>query len=321
MPFNLKPIGLSALADVLVHHGNSAANKGGRSLSEVVRNKKRRDARAQRTAEGRSHCANFADEIQCVINLLHHDRFVRSMELSTNHVPSVVLYTDRQIKEIAAFCFGANDHSVRSVMGFDKTYNLGAVYKNQALLRRRTNDHPIFMGPIFIHGHSDFQTYHYFFSHLSACFSEYFSGLVTIGSDDEAAMRKAMEHNFPSARFVVCNRHLRDNVTRKLDAVMGARTQARKTIVDGLFGDSGLASADNIIAFDAAVTKFLEKGLAAAPEDIRNYVSTRIVTLLRLNLSSGRPRWSNNNREAINHVLKQSVQGQPQQLPMMIGHF
>jgi len=130
-----------------------------------------------------------------------------------------------------------------------------------------------------------------------------------------------MEHNFPSARFVVCNRHLRDNVTRKLDAVMGARTQARKTIVDGLFGDSGLASADNIIAFDAAVTKFLEKGLAAAPEDIRNYVSTRIVTLLRLNLSSGRPRWSNNNREAINHVLKQSVQGQPQQLPMMIGHF
>jgi len=113
-----------------------------------------------------------------------------------------------------------------------------------------------------------------------------------------------MEHNFPSARFVVCNRHLRDNVTRKLDAVMGARTQARKTIVDGLFGDSGLASADNVIAFDAAVTMFLEKGLAAAPEDICNYVSTCIETLLRLNLSSGRPRWTNNNCEAINHVLK-----------------
>ena len=87
------------------------------------------------------------------------------MELSASHVPSVVLYTDRQIKEIAAICFGANDHSMRSVMGFDKTYNLGAVYvtpcvyKNQALLRRRTNDQAIFMGPIFIHGHSDFQTY------------------------------------------------------------------------------------------------------------------------------------------------------------------
>jgi len=132
-----------------------------------------------------------------------------------------------------------------------------------------------------------------------------------------------MEHNFPSARFVVCNRHLCDKLTRKLDAINGARTQARKTIVDRLFGDSRLASADNVIAFDAAVvaTKFLEKGLVEAPDDTRNYVPTRIVMLLRLNLSAGQPRWTNNNCEAINHVLKQSVQWQLQQLPMLIGHL
>ena len=28
--------------------------------------------------------------------------------------------------------------------------------------------HPIFLGPIFLHGHSDFMTYNYFFSHLAA---------------------------------------------------------------------------------------------------------------------------------------------------------
>jgi len=46
-----------------------------------------------------------------------------------------------------------------------------------------------------------------------------------------------------------------------------ARTQVQTMIVNGLFGDSGLESLDNVIAFDAAVTNFLEKGLAEAPDD------------------------------------------------------
>ena len=62
-------------------------------------------------------------------------------------------YIDRQIADIKAFCF---NREKRTVLSFDKTFNLGqvyvtaAVYKNLALLRKRTNAAPIFIGPIFL---------------------------------------------------------------------------------------------------------------------------------------------------------------------------
>jgi len=64
--------------------------------------------------------------------------------------------TDRQLHEVKSFCFKQPDGSD---LGFDKTFNLGtmfvtrSVYKNSALVRRRSNESPIFIGPLFIHGH------------------------------------------------------------------------------------------------------------------------------------------------------------------------
>jgi len=43
------------------------------------------------------------------------------------------------------------------------------------------------------------------------------------------------------------------------------------------------------------------------------------VHLLRLNAAAGRSKWTNNNCESINHVLKHSVQWRPQQLPALIA--
>ena len=85
------------------------------------------------------------------------------------HVPSIIIYSDRQMHDMKSFCFRVPKATYRSVLGFDKTYNLGAIYvtpsiyKNPALIRCRTGDHQLFLGPIFIHGHSDFDTYSYFF--------------------------------------------------------------------------------------------------------------------------------------------------------------
>jgi hypothetical protein len=81
------------------------------------------------------------------------DDFVRFVGVSTARVPSIVLYTDRQIRDIKSFCF---NRSEGSVLGFDKTYNLSSmyvtpsVYKNVALVRRSTGVTPLFMGPVFI---------------------------------------------------------------------------------------------------------------------------------------------------------------------------
>ena len=70
-------------------------------------------------------------------------------------MPSVTLYTEHKIHELKAFCFNG---SRGSVLSFDKTFNLGAiyvtvaVYKNLAVVRRKTSEHPLFIGPLYLHG-------------------------------------------------------------------------------------------------------------------------------------------------------------------------
>jgi hypothetical protein len=131
---------------------------------------------------------------------------------SKERVPSVILYHERQVEDLRRFCF---DMDVGSVLSFDKTYNLGAffvtpsVYTHKALLRKTTQEEPIFLGPIFLHGHSDFATYATFFSHIAAKLVDSDSTKLVLGSDEEAAMRKALTHAFPRARLVVCSRHMK----------------------------------------------------------------------------------------------------------------
>jgi len=140
-----------------------------------------------------------------------------------------------------------------------------------------------------------------------------------MGSDDEAAMRKAMQHTFRQASFVVCCRHLKENLIRKVDAVMGSRTTQRRAIIDGLFGAGGAAASTDLVAFDDCVEKYQKTVLCSAPADIQQYINSRIIHLLRLNVMASQTEWTNNNAESVNHILKQVVQWRPQQLPNLIG--
>jgi hypothetical protein len=64
------------------------------------------------------------------------------------------------------------------------------------------------MRPIFLHGHSDTETYSFYFSHIASRLLDRSFTLLTIGSDEEYAMRKAMTHAFPEAVEVTCTSHL-----------------------------------------------------------------------------------------------------------------
>ena len=130
--------------------------------SKVVRNKKRQDAKDRRDEAGTHHCANFANEVLAVINMVHSDTFVRSVEATQKRMPSVILYDDRQISDIKGLCFGGKEGSV---LAYDKTYiqpRLCLRDKNSALCHPQNNESKLFLGPIFVHGHSDFDTYTYF---------------------------------------------------------------------------------------------------------------------------------------------------------------
>lgn len=291
--------------------------------SRVVRNKKSNDRQAEKLASGRSVCNNLGDEFQVVLNLIRTDNFVRRVVAQKDRTPSILLYTDRQVNDIKSFCF---DRNRGSVLGFDKTYNLGAVYvtpcvyKNTALNRKRTNEHPVFLGPIFIHGRSDTDTYADFFGHLSAKFMGCDFQALTLGSDDERAMRKCMMHFFPRARVVVCSRHLHENVRRKLDELLGKSSDIRVRLLDALFGPTGLKSLDNVVSFDSAVDKMRNPTglLSTCPKQFEQYFDHRVLPLMRDNCIAGRSTWTNNNCESMNHVLKQAIQWRSNQLPDLI---
>jgi hypothetical protein len=187
----------------------------------VVRNATYNDRLKARRLDGRSHSATFADEVQQICSMATHDNYVQSVALSHDRVPCVTLYTDRQIADIRAFCNG----DAGSVLSFDETYNLGrfyvtvSVYRNMALQRRGRDVVPAFIGPMFVHGNSNFDTFCVFLGHLSTRLAGLpFAGL-RLGSDEEASLRKAMKHCFTGCRRVVCTRHLKGNLIRNAHKV------------------------------------------------------------------------------------------------------
>ena len=71
---------------------------------------------------------------------------------------------------------------------------------------------------------------------------------LVFGSDEEQAMRKAISVCFPTSKQVLCCRHIRENVGNYLVNKVGVRDRGR--ILDLLFGEFGVAKADDILLLD-----------------------------------------------------------------------
>ena len=111
--------------------------------------------------------------------------YVRSVVRTNNKTPGIILYTDEQIRDLKNLCC-----SGKSTLGFDKTFNLCDMhvsvtcYKQLSVVRTTTGETPIFIGPIFIHDNSDFETYCHFFHHLKVKLVDTDLIKLVIGSDD-----------------------------------------------------------------------------------------------------------------------------------------
>jgi hypothetical protein len=118
---------------------------------------------------GRSGMKNVADDIQVIINGVQDNDFVQTVVLSKGKSPVIVCYLPDQVKDMQRFCGKDTPASLRSVLGVDRTFNLGPcfvttlVYKNMAVNRKTTSDHPIFLGPVMFHFDGKMDSYVAFF--------------------------------------------------------------------------------------------------------------------------------------------------------------
>jgi len=109
------------------------------------------------------------------------------------------------------------DRSDHSVLGVDKTFNLGEVfvtataYKQQSVVKKASHEHPVVFGPILIHGSSTFPIYREFFSNIASMLTPEQQSKLIVGADDEKALTNAIKHAIPLCTQVTCTRHLKNN--------------------------------------------------------------------------------------------------------------
>ena len=152
------------------------------------------------------HSKNVADHFQNLQFQLGSNNFVRGIHLLSDSSPCAVLYTDDQIQDMTRFCF-SRDIGHNTIIGIDKTFNLRNFhvtvmsYKNLSVLRKSTNENPIFIGPMFIHGNSTQKDFNQFFNLFESEISESQLAISKpiFGTDDETAMRKSVVRCFPGS--------------------------------------------------------------------------------------------------------------------------
>jgi len=146
--------------------------------------------------------------------------------------------------------------------GVDRTFNISSlfltltVFKNQSVLRSNTMRPPISIGPMFLHGDGKFVTYLQFFLFLRGVLDtdvhasevKMLDGIVT-GSDEEAALVKALRTAFPTSKHLFCALHCEDNVREHLTK-SGVQVNIREHILRSLFGSCGISASTDECMFE-----------------------------------------------------------------------
>ncbi|CAH1245863.1 PIN4 [Branchiostoma lanceolatum] len=306
---------------------NSDEDNRPRDLRQVQDKKHKDEERRKREMGVPAGGTNLASHITNVVSQIHQSPFVQEVKHKAGHVPAIVLYTADQMSDVKRFCCAGLAFET-TVLGLDKTYNLGdlhvtpTVFKHLGLVRAKTDDHPLFLGPIFIHGDSDVPTYQFFLSTLNTELAGR-AGEPVFGSDQEKGIRQAILGAFPDAPRIACDRHLRNNALDYLRDKVGAPNSVRKTILSTIFGDCGITHAESRVIFEQRKDRAEATIRDEAPDFLR-YFNQTLEPVLDENFQTvlNRPEvpdgWTNNNSESINHVLKMAVDWKPQPLPKLI---
>ena len=241
------------------------SNSAPRDLKQVQNTKY--NARKNKNGEKRQYRQNVADELRILLSDIHTNPFIQEVIQMKGKPPSVILYLEDNLEDIKQFCSLAAKNP--SVLGIDRAFNLGPcyattlVYQQNNLVRKGKSNPPIMLAAIYLHWDGLYTTYHRIFSHLQSKLLQHIGGAqiskFAIGSDEEATLTKAIKQCFPSAVYVLCTRHLKENVCRYLSNKVGANNTIRKQVVKDLFGSHGLTSCTDLKTFEISVIKLLTK--------------------------------------------------------------
>ncbi|CAG2187890.1 unnamed protein product [Mytilus edulis] len=179
----------------------------------------------------------MADNIQTIENMMQKGHsLIKHVAHSPGKTPCVILYTEEMMKDVVNLCC-----SGQTLLGFDKTFNIcdihvtPSVFKQLSVTKIETGEPPLFVGPMFLHDCSHFDTYSIFFSHLKTKLADVDTSELVIGSDQEGSLVKAIVKSFPEATHVLCTRHLKLNLSEKMKNGVGMHRKDRLDIEQRIF--------------------------------------------------------------------------------------
>lgn len=163
---------------------------------------KRRGTESDHVSQGH----NLADDMQKIYELVESgNSLVKSIIHEKGKAPGLVLYTDDQIDDMKALCCNG-----QTVLGVSKPVHLCGVtvtttYFTQIRVTRkssRSNNHPVFLGPLFIHGDTDFESYCQFFNHLTIKLFDTDKSKLVFSSHWDASLVEAISTFFPGLKHI-----------------------------------------------------------------------------------------------------------------------
>ncbi|KAK7469738.1 hypothetical protein BaRGS_00036269 [Batillaria attramentaria] len=282
-----------------------------------------------------THRNNVADDVQALVNsIASGHKYISKIIHTPRSPPCVILQCEEQLCDIANFC--ASSAIRPTVLGIDRTFNLGPcyltlfVYKHMNLVRKTTNDHPIMLGPAYLHWDGSYDTYREFLSHVSGSLDTEIGGTqlavdsgMVIGSDEEKAISKAIARCFPSSSHVLCTRHIVENCKRFLTEKVGMARPERIAVLEKIFGTSGLSSLETRGDFDLKCLELTNEFRDTCPEFVRYFgnLTEKLFDHVIVPRRTSRwlpVDWTNNITESMNHVIKNRINWTPQKLPDLI---
>ena len=215
-------------------------------------------------------------------------------------------------------------------MGIDKTYKLGEVhvtvtcFKHPKLQRINRKEHPIMIGPMMLHGTDTHDVYAQLLTKFVTSFKDEELRKLVIGCDEEAALRRAIREVLPNSVNVLCYRHVRGNILRHLRDDVGLDESNRDRLVNYIFGPHGLLTASDDEEFSDRVLlikQFASNTIGNTSFDkYLDHVSEAIRIGIFRPMRSGIicDKWTNNNCESVNHLLKAALKWKTRKLPDLI---
>lgn len=198
------------------------------------------------------------DELWTVSNISKEEvakgnPFVRFPDCSTGNV---FLADDRQLADVRRFCTNPQRFGV---LGVDTVFNCGnfyatpTTYPHLLLEDKKTMKSPTMLGPVAIHKRLNTECYNYLAASMTRA-QPALRNILSIGSDGDSKIFNGMKEQFPASTWVLCKKHVEDNIRRKLTS-LGITSGNQQPFITDIFGNAeqsqkGLADSSSPAQFD-----------------------------------------------------------------------